>query len=67
MAFRKIKGHKNKIERQDRNKEIYQLWLDRRDEMSLTDIGNRYHLTEQRISQIIKKQGELALAEEAER
>jgi DNA-directed RNA polymerase specialized sigma subunit len=67
MAFRKIKGHTNKLAREERNKEIYLLWLDRRDEMSLTDIGNRYHLTEQRISQIIKRQGEMALAEEAER
>ncbi len=70
MAYRKIKGHKsktNKNERTERNREIYQLWLTKRDEMSMEDIGNKYDLCKERISQIIKRQGELALAGEAER
>jgi DNA-directed RNA polymerase specialized sigma subunit len=67
MAFRKIKGHVPRHWREKRNKEIFDLWIEKQDEMSMKDIGHRYHLTEQRISQIIKRQGEMALAEEAER
>jgi DNA-directed RNA polymerase specialized sigma subunit len=67
MTGRRIKGHiyNNKSERKERNQEIYRLWLTKQDEMSQEDIGKRYGLTKQRIGQIIKRQGELAL--EAER
>jgi DNA-directed RNA polymerase specialized sigma subunit len=70
MAFRKIRGHKKKTqkyERAERNREIYQLWLTKKDEMGLDEIGEQFNLTKSRICQIIKRQGELALAEEAER
>jgi DNA-directed RNA polymerase specialized sigma subunit len=67
MAFRRIKGHIRKDERETRNKAIYQLWETKKSELSQDDIGKQYGLTHQRIGQIIKRQGELALAEEAER
>lgn len=62
-----IKEYTDKNERAERNKEIYDLWLVKHAEVSMTDIGKEYGLTKQRIGQIIKRQGELALAEEAER
>jgi DNA-directed RNA polymerase specialized sigma subunit len=67
MSFRKIKGHVPRHWREKRNKEIFDLWIEKQDEMSLKDIGHRYHLTQQRVSQILIKQKELALSEEAER
>jgi DNA-directed RNA polymerase specialized sigma subunit len=69
MAYRKVKGHIKipKNRRDERNLEIYQLWLEKRDELTLEDVGNKYGLTRSRICQIIKRQGELALAGEAEK
>ena len=67
MAYRKIKGHTRKTERTERNREIYQVWVEHSDEMSLEDIGNRYGLCRQRIGQIIKRYREYGIAEEAEK
>jgi Mor family transcriptional regulator len=73
MAVRRPQGkvyltkYTNKAERAERNEEIYSRWLAHHAEVSMTDIGKEYGLTKQRIGQIIKRQGELALATEAEK
>lgn len=70
MAFRKIKGHVSKTKRNElaeRNRAIYDLWLEKKDSMGQEDIGRQFGLTKARISQIIKRQREIALAEEADR
>ena len=71
MPYRKIKGHQRKTPNESkhaaRNQAIYTTWLTKQAEMSQEDIGKEYGLTKQRVGQIIKRQGEIALAEEAEK
>lgn len=69
MAGRKIKGHyihTQKNERIQRNREIYDTWLAKKDRMSQQELGDEYGLSKGRINQILKRQEELVLAERAE-